>query len=123
MGEDATDQRTVSEDDRREFRRVSAPIYCRPAHRRLRKRQVIDVGLGGLRVYSDEAFDIGARFEVELFMPSGDSISCLTEVMWIRPIDGNDPAAFDIGLKFLQVPESAHSRLSTLLNAASDDPQ
>ncbi len=76
------------------------------------------MGLGGMRVYSDEPFEIGARFEVELFMPSGDSVTCLTEVMWTRPIPGGDPAAYDVGLKFLQVPEAGRSALETLLMAS-----
>ncbi|MEM6295293.1 MAG: PilZ domain-containing protein [Myxococcota bacterium] len=102
-------------DERREFPRVSAPIYCRPAHRRLRRRKVVDVGLGGMRVYSDEPFDIGARFEVELFLEDRSSVNCLTEVMWIRDVPGGDPAAYDIGLKFLHVPEAAYAKLDALL--------
>lgn len=107
-------------DERREFRRVTAPIYCRPAHRRLRRRKVVDVGLGGLRVYSDDRFDKGARFEIELFLPAGKSVTCLTEVVWIREFPNKDPAAFDIGLKFLEVPESGREALALLLKESPD---
>ena len=104
--------------ERREFPRLQAPIYCRPAHRRLRRRKVVDVGLGGMRVYSDEPFDLGARFEVELFMSDGDSVNCLTEVMWTRPVPGGQPAPFDVGLKFLHVPEAGYAKLTALLEAS-----
>ena len=106
-------------DERRKFPRLNAPVYCRPAKRRLPRRQVVDVGLGGMRVYSDEALKIGARFEVELFLPDSSSVTCLTEVVWIRPIPPGGPAAFDVGLQFLDVPPDALEQIGTLLETGS----
>lgn len=106
-----------SSDERRKYPRLNAPLYFRPARRRLPRRQVIDVGIGGIRVYSDEPLSIGARFEIELFMPDQSSVTCLTEVMWVRPIEGGQPAAFDIGLQFLDVPAEGLEQLRTLLAA------
>lgn len=117
MDETAND---TSAAERREFPRIQAPIYCRPAHRRLGRRKVVDVGLGGMRVYSDEPFTLGARFEVELFVADGASITCLTEVMWTRPVPGGQPAPFDVGLKFLHVPEEGYAKLTALLEASDD---
>ncbi len=117
MDESANDTNAA---ERREFPRIQAPIYCRPAHRRLRRRKVVDVGLGGMRVYSDEPFDVGARFEVELFMSDGDSVTCLTEVMWTRAIAGGEPAPFDVGLKFLHVPEAGFAKLTALIERSDD---
>jgi hypothetical protein len=104
-------------DERRKFPRLNAPIYCRPAKRRLPRRQVVDVGLGGMRVYSDEALKIGARFEVELFLPDSSSVTCLTEVVWIRALPEGSPAAYDVGLQFLDVPPDALDQIATLLEA------
>lgn len=104
-----------SSDDRRKFARINVPLYFRPARRRLPRRQVVDIGLGGARVYSDEALPLGARFEIELFLPDGTSIDCLTEVMWVRPIEGGKPANFDIGLQFLDVPAVALDQLRSVL--------
>jgi Tfp pilus assembly protein PilZ len=95
--------------------RVKAPVCYRPAKRRLARRQVIDLGLGGMRVYSDEAFRIGTRFEVDLFLPDDSSITCLTEVVWIHPIDGGRPANFDVGLRFLDIPPGDRERLGQVL--------
>jgi hypothetical protein len=102
--------------DRRQFPRVTAPIYCRPARRRLPRRRVVDVGLGGMRVYSDEPFKVGARMEIDLFPPDGDPITCLTEVMWIREIPGGDPAPYDVGLRYLDVPPEGREMLSQLVD-------
>ena len=117
---------SASEDhngERRRFPRIAAPMYCRPARRRLlrRRRKVIDVSLGGMRVYSDERFDLGKRFEIDLLLHEGDDfVTCLTEVVWIREIAGSDPAPFDVGLRFLEVPPRAHEMLKGLQDSAPD---
>ena len=116
-----TQDSTVEPDDRREFARVRAPIYCRPAKRRLgRRKPVVDMSAGGLRVYSDEAFKKGARMEIDLFPPDGvgDYVTCLTEVVWIREIPGGDPANFDIGLQYLDVPPEARALLAKIVEPA-----
>lgn len=109
--------RPASGAERRQFPRVSAPMYCRPARRRLlRRRKVIDVGLGGMRVYSDDDFGVGERMEIDLLHADGDEfITCITEVVWTRPIPGGQPAKFDIGLRFLDVPHEARAMISKLI--------
>lgn len=77
------------------------------------------MGLGGMRVYSDEPLSLGARFEIELFLPDRTSVDCLTEVVWVKPIDGGSPANFDIGLQFLDVPPDALEQLKTLLEESA----
>ncbi len=106
-------------DERRRFPRLNAPVYFRPAHRRLPRRRVVDVGVGGMRVYSDESIAVGSRLEVELFLPDASSVTCLTEVVWVRPLDTEAPARFDIGLSFLDVPDEALAQLGQVL--ASED--
>ncbi len=105
-------------DDRRKFPRINIPLYFRPARRRLPRRQVVDMSLGGARVYSDEPLVLGARFEIELFLPDNTSVDCLTEVVWVRPIEGGNPAKFDIGLQFLDVPAAALDQLKGLLGVS-----
>ena len=85
-------------DDRRKFPRINIPLYFRPARRRLPRRQVVDMSLGGARVYSDEPLVLGARFEIELFLPDNTSVDCLTEVVWVRPIEGGRQGRRDGGL-------------------------
>ncbi|MEM6989805.1 MAG: PilZ domain-containing protein [Myxococcota bacterium] len=118
---------TPSDDDpseRRKFARVKAPIYCRPARRRLGRRKVVDMSVGGLRVYSDEPFAKGARMEIDLFPPDGegDFVTCLTEVVWIREIPGGDPANYDIGLQYLDVPAEAKALLAKIVDNGEDAP-
>lgn len=108
--------------ERREFPRVAAPMYCRPARRRLlRRRKVIDLGLGGMRVYSDDKYKPGSRMEIDLLRAEGDDfVTCIAEVCWIREIPGHEPAAYDIGLRFLDVPAQARAMISGLISDAAD---
>jgi Tfp pilus assembly protein PilZ len=111
---------TNEDDDRRQFPRVAAPMYCRPARRRLlRRRQVVDVGLGGMRVYSDDPYALGDKLEIDLFSADGDDyVTCLTEVLWIREIPGGTPARYDVGLRFLEIPATARAMIEDLVARA-----
>ncbi len=108
--------------ERRKFPRVAAPMYCRPARRRLlRRRKVVDLGLGGMRVYSDDAFEVGSRMEIDLMAETGDDfVTCVTEVVWIRELPGRKPAMYDVGLQFLDVPPKGRSMIEKLLAEAQE---
>ncbi len=95
-------------------------MYCRPARRRLlRRHKVVDLGLGGMRVYSDDPFDVNDRLEIDLLNADGEEfVTCLTEVVWIREIKGGSPAKFDVGLRFLEIPTRARSMIEDLVNRA-----
>ena len=117
-----SDSEDVDERDRRKFARVKAPIYCRPARRRLGRRKVVDMSVGGLRVYSDEPFKRGSRMEIDLFPPDGNGsfVTCLTEVVWIREIPGGDPANYDVGLQYLDVPPEARALLNQIVESGEE---
>lgn len=77
------------------------------------------MSLGGMRVYSDEDFGIGSRLEIDLLTADGDEfVTCLTQVMWIRPLDADAPARFDVGLRFLEIPERARAMIEDLVSRA-----
>jgi c-di-GMP-binding flagellar brake protein YcgR len=98
-------------------------MYCRPARRRLlRRRKVVDVGLGGMRVYSDDRFTEKDRLEIDLLSADGDDcVTCLTEVVWIREIEGGKPARYDVGLRFLEIPAAARAMIQGLTGGAHKD--
>ena len=56
--------------------------------------------------------------EIDLFPPDGkgDFVTCLTEVVWIREIPGGDPANYDIGLQYLDVPPEAKALLERIIS-------
>ncbi len=107
----------VEQPNRRGYPRVKAPMYWRPTSVLTPKHDLVNVGLGGARIYSDEALKIGERLEIELFLPEPPSISCLVEVAWITDLGKEAPARFDVGLKFLEVPPDALRRLAHVLES------
>jgi hypothetical protein len=112
----------VSVPERRKFRRIQAPVYCRPAGVSLlaRHHEAVDVSLGGVRVYSDEPYKPGSFVKMEFFVQGGPPITYTAEVVWIDAIKGGDPAHYDVGLKFVDLRPEALQFLMTLLGPEGD---
>jgi len=109
----------VNDDERRQFRRLQAPVYCRPVGLKIFERKpTVDISLGGARIYSDDEMKKGARLEVELFLPDGTSVTCRVEVVWIEALAPGAPARFDVGLKFTDISAQDRERLSSILEEA-----
>jgi hypothetical protein len=107
---------SVTDDDRRRFKRLQAPVYCRPVGLKIFERKpTVDISLGGARIYSDDEMKRGKRLEVELFLPDGSSVTCRVEVAWVQALPVGAPAKFDVGLKFTDIAESDRERLSSVL--------
>lgn len=108
----------MSDDGRRRFRRVQAPVFCRPLGWRLfeGEQKTIDISLGGLRIYADEAPKKGARLELELFLPDRSSVTCRVEVVWIVQLPPGGPSNYDVGLKFTEIDPKDVARLSVVLD-------
>jgi c-di-GMP-binding flagellar brake protein YcgR len=111
----------LDQKDRRKYRRIRAPLYCRPAGMDFlaRQRQPIDVSLGGVRIYSDEAMKVGELLKMEFFIQDAPPVTYTAEVVWIERIkadgDSPPPALFDIGLKFLHLEPTALKALLGVL--------
>lgn len=94
----------MSPADRRRFPRLDVPVFYRPA-RLFGPRQVArDVSRGGIRVYTDEALEVGTRLELELFLREGDSLTLDVRVAWVRALSEQE-ARFEAGLEFLAMDE------------------
>ena len=107
------------ESDRRRFHRAQVPILIRPvsALARLIRYQVKDLGLGGLRCYSDEAHAPGKRLEIEIAFPEGGSAVALVEVVWDEALPEGSPARHDVGLRFVDATPEDRDRIAALLAA------
>jgi hypothetical protein len=67
--------------------------------------RMVDVSLGGARVYSDERLKLGTRVDLELLASPGSTVQVLAHVVWIDELEPGGPARYDVGLEFLEVPE------------------
>lgn len=106
-------------ENRRRFPRVKAPIYFQTPRIRDEQRPVLDVSLGGLRVYSDDPFEVGERIQLELLLPpDGVEVSALARVAWIRRLPKRSAATFDVGFELLIVDGDGLKHLGRALEAA-----
>lgn len=114
---------TSEENNRRQFKRVQAPVYCRPMGLSLKflqpkQQKPQDISLGGMRIYSDEPIKKGSKLELELFLPDATTVTCRVEVVWIDALPAGAPAKHDVGLKFIEIRAEDKARLQTVLDDA-----
>ncbi len=111
-------------EDKRRYRRLSAPVYCRPAGLRARlsaalkgdgKRQVRNISTGGVRMYTDDKYKVGERLELEVLLPDKTWITVEAQVVWITELGKGEPARFDVGVEFSRIKETDAARLATLI--------
>ncbi|MCL2449959.1 MAG: PilZ domain-containing protein [Polyangiaceae bacterium] len=80
-----------------------------------RQREPIDISVGGVRIYSDEALRVGELFKLEFFLPEVAPATYTAEVVWVDELPAGGPARFDVGLKFIQLEPNALRRLLQVL--------
>ncbi len=105
--------------DRRRFHRAEVSILIRPVGplAQLARYEVHDLGLGGLRCYSDEQHAPGKRMEIEIAFPEGGSAVALVEVVWDEALPEGAPARHDVGLRFVDATPDDRDRIAALLAA------
>ena len=112
--------------ERRRYPRLRVPMLYRPApsvgsagaasgHVTPAPHRVIDLSMGGARVYSDLRRRPGERVEVELFPPEGASFVVRATVVWVQAIAPGGPALYDVGLKFTDATPDDADRLRAVL--------
>jgi hypothetical protein len=85
-----------------------------------RQREAVDVSLGGLRIFSDEALRVGELLKMEFFLPDVEPVTYTAEVVWIDALPSGSPARFDVGLKFIQLDPAALRLLMQVLGPEED---
>ncbi len=104
--------------ERRRYRRVQAPILCRPIAQPWLPfmANVQDVSLGGLRTLTDDFHRVGDRLELELQMPGGEQLTLEVEVVWADELAPGSEAKFEVGLRFTKLSPEWWSKLQPLLD-------
>lgn len=86
-----------------------------------RQREPVDISLGGVRIYSDEALRVGELLKMEFFLPDVAPVTYTAEVVWIEELAGETASAlYDVGLKFIQLEPDALKLLLEVLGPAED---
>ena len=102
--------------NRREQPRFTAPIYCRTAPvAAAPRRPVLNISLGGIRIFSNAKPMVGSKMEIELTLPGDASLRCAARVAWSKPLPSGAEAKYDVGLQFLDVPAAPLKRMGEAL--------
>jgi len=110
-----------SELKKRRFPRVKTPVYYRPASISGTSRQTSNISLGGVRIHSNKPLKEGQALEVELFLPSGQSIVALAKVVWVKTLPPGSDTLYDVGLEFINLPADAVHKLKAVLEDISSN--
>jgi hypothetical protein len=102
--------------DRRRFQRVIVPVLYRIPKHSTPKRQVKNLSIGGVRIYSDEDLDVGQTLELEFFLPNGITIEAAAKVVWIKKQQPGSEGLYDVGMEFTNLSEVALMELDSVLN-------
>jgi len=105
--------------DRRRFPRVKAPVYYRPTSVFGTSSQAANISLAGVRIYSNKPFKKGQALEIELLLPSGNSLKAIVRIVWISALPPGSEALYDVGLEFLNIADDVISKLQFVLEDSS----
>lgn len=77
-----------------------------------------NISRGGMFISSINPPQPGSRFRLEFKLPSDQeaSVSCSCEVVWNRPFSASGPYQPGMGLKFLDIPETAAQQIDGWAN-------
>lgn len=100
---------------RRQYPRFKAPICYRSASFFAPRKPLVNIGLGGIRIYSNDKLKLGKRLEIELLLPEDDVLEFTAKVVWQQELPDDDSVRYDVGLQFIDVPEDKYDHLSKIL--------
>jgi hypothetical protein len=78
-------------------------------------RQAANISLAGVRIYSNKPLKKGQALEIELLLPSGNSLKAIVSVVWINALPPGSEALYDVGLEFLNIADDAIPKLQFVL--------
>lgn len=100
--------------ERRRFPRLEAKGFCL-LHDSEGKFQIINIGPGGLRIFSPRAFEEGERHRLKIFLELGHRFETQAYVVWSHRIGDNPMGGFEVGFKFVDLPIQEFHRLRSLV--------
>jgi hypothetical protein len=103
--------------ERRRFPRLKVPVLIRPAKSDEDPLATRNVGMGGVRIYSNRYLKKGKKLEIEIFFPGGNSVTADVRVVWTKVLPPGSDAVFDVGLEFIALSPAASEQLKTVLES------
>ena len=104
-----------SEAQRRRHKRLRVRVSYSPPRMASQKRQISDISLGGVRIFSDEPLMEGKGLHLELHLPLKQEVTATARVVWIKELPPGSEARYDVGLEFIHLPSPAMDELKSIL--------
>lgn len=102
--------------ERRRYPRLKVPVLFRTSKKEEKERPTYNLGLGGVRIYSNRYLKKGKQLEIELCFPERKTAVATVRVVWIKVLPEGSAAAFDVGLEFIDLPPDAVEELKEVLD-------
>jgi len=83
------------------------------------KGQAANISLAGVRIYSNKPLKKGQALEIELLLPSGNSMKAIVRVVWVSAMPPGSEALYDVGLEFLNIADDVIPKLQFVLEDSS----
>jgi len=90
-------------------------VYYRLGKLQSLRQRVTDISLGGVRIYSEERFEVGEEVELELHFPDGFYGKGSARIVWRKELPPDSGTSYDVGLEFLEFPEEVIEKLTEVL--------
>lgn len=101
---------------RRLFPRFKVETYFRPSHPFGQKQQILNIGLGGMRVYSNKPLRLGKEMDIKLFLPNGKILDVRVRIAWVNTLPPGSEALYDIGYEFIDLSPETHQEIKSMLD-------
>ena len=101
--------------ERRRYPRVKAPVELKPSSLFGKEGKILDISLGGMRVYSAERFEMGSPLEIDITLPGKKKVMSMVKPVWSRKVPGVFSPIYEIGLEFISLPFDALGELRSIL--------
>lgn len=103
---------------RRLFPRFKVETYFRPSHPFGQKQQILDIGLGGMRVHGNKPIRLGKEMDIKLFLPNEKIMYVRVRIAWVNTLPPGSEALYDIGYEFIKLSPETHGELKSMLKDA-----
>jgi hypothetical protein len=108
-------------EERRRYPRLVVPIMYRRTVKEGPVYPTKNFSLGGVRIPSNSYLKEDKRIEIELLLPSKESIVAIVRVVWTKVLPEGSDAVFDVALEFLELPDGAVEKIKAVLEEDSGE--
>jgi hypothetical protein len=98
--------------DSRQAPRLKAPIYYGIVSQPSSQEPVVNISLGGTRIYSNQELTIGEQFDLDLILPDETMLPCRVRVVWQHLLPAESGTKYEIGLRFVDLSDDTLHQLA-----------